>query len=290
MNPEYTGEIDIGVWRYDPQVGENVRLGDFSATFVRAQSGNYCQTYNGGDVYQIGEAGLTKLGVIPETASFIDMVEDRLYYCENTTFYEYDLRDGVAREIYRDENRLMLEDCYLRDGIIYYRTTYQTADPQFHALDISSGVSEVMHFNYPEAPFHYLTCLYYDDCILVYPSFYGDTEHGLYRLDYETGEATFLLQWEQYMENFYRQGDTLYFGSSYRYRYTYGEVPYPYAKMATCDMTDGSSKELETEIYTEHLYACPSGCYYNDVRGDYPGLYFYNNSTGEAIRIDTAEE
>ena len=207
MNPEYTGEIDIGVWRYDPQVGENVRLGDFSATFVRAQSGNYCLSQTTNEVYQIGDDGLEKRGTIPdaqelEIVVLIDVVGDQMYYVKTThgdyapVFCEMDLQDGTIREIYRDEGGHEMHDCYLRDGIIYYRTTYQTADPQFHALDISSGVSEVMHFNYPEAPFNYLTCLYYDDSILVYPSFYGDTAHGLYRLDYETGEATFLLQWE----------------------------------------------------------------------------------------------
>ncbi len=301
MNPEYTGEIDIGVWRYDPQVGENVRLGDFSATFVRAQSGNYCLSQTTNEVYQIGDGGLEKRGTIPsgaemENTVLIGVVEDQVYFAKIThgdyspVFYEMNLQDGTVREIYRDENGLMLEDCYLRDGIIYYRTTYQTADPQFYALDINSGVSEVIKFDFEKGnPYIILQCEYYDDCIVISDYWSGDKVESLHRLDYDTKEVTLVTQQEHAIMKINRQGNQLFYESSYFYLYTYGEVPTPYGKLTVCELWDNTLTELDEEIYTDDLHAFSGGYYYNDIRESVPGLYFYNNSTGETIRIDTAE-
>ena len=86
-----------------------------------------------------------------------------------------------------------------------------------------------------------------------------------------------------------RQGNQLFYESSYFYLYTYGEVPTPYGKLTVCELWDNTLTELDEEIYTDDLHAFSGGYYYNDIRESVPGLYFYNNSTGETIRIDTAE-
>lgn len=285
------------VYSYDPKTGTSQKLGDFSASFVRTQAGNYCISSVNNDLYQLTLEGLEKLGTIPkiqeqECTFFAGVLDNTVYFAKTThgdyasVFYAMELSSGEVREIYRDTER-ELKNLYLRDGKIYYQTTYETADPQLHVLDLGSGTSQVMEVQFPGTPSRYDMCLYYDDCIIVYAALEAERtdEWGLYRLDYETGEAKPLGS-QLLAQNAYRQDDTLYFETFYSPSVQGDNEKDPYGKITVMELWDSAPQEIGPEIYAELLYACPTGCYYDDVRADMPGLYFYDLSKDCAVRID----
>lgn len=286
-----------GVFLYDPTENSTLRLGEFPAAFTEAQSGDYCTDTTTGDIYELEGHSMRKVGALPWNeyggGTLIDVLGDTIYYSARSyedeygfAFFALDTASGETRELYRCEDRSFeIQDCYLRDGVIYYRT----ANPEFYALDLNTGENRLLDFRFPEgALYHISPCAYFDDCIIIDATFYDDDSgYNLYRLDYDTLEVTRLSRPENsIMVPICRTGDTLYWEYSYFYLYTSGEVDEPYGKVAEYDLVTGELTEREEPVYSEYVVAGPGGYYYDDNREDYPGLYFYDISNGQTHRID----
>lgn len=293
--------FDAGIYCYDPEINSTVRLGEFPAGFTRAQSGDYCTDTTTGDIYALEGHSMRKVGTLPWNeyggGTLIDVLGDTIYYSARSyedeyafAFFALDTASGQTRELYRcTDGGFEIQDCYLRDGVIYYRTTYVTANPEFYALDLNTGENRLMDFQFPEGALYHITpCAYFDDCIIIDATFYDDNSGAkLYRLDYDTLETTLLFSPEEAIfDPICREGDTLYWEYSYYYLYTYGEVDEPYGKVAEYDLVTGTLTEREEPVYSEYTVAGPGGYYYDDNREDHPGLYFYDISDGQTHRID----
>ena len=283
---------NAAVWRYDPETGASVRLGDFQAGFTRAQSGNYCTDQATGDVYELDGATLTKVGTMPEDGVLIGVLGETIYYYKlgynedySFAFCRIDSETGREREWYRcTDSGMELQDCYMRDWMIYYRTTYRTADPAFYSLNLNTGENRWLEFEFPKgALYHVSPCGYYDDCIIIGASFYENTgEYSLYRLDYDTLEVTALTQPETTIVNgFHRQGDKLFWDGRYQDGQQYQD------RLTEYDLMEDTITEWDEEIpgHAQSLCVYSGGFYYHDARG---GIYYYDRAAGITCRIDTA--
>lgn len=302
------GEIkDAGLWYYDPEDGESKLLGSVAATFVQTMNGNFC-TDDGGNVYRLENGNLEQLGALPmlETElgemlpELLDVAGDTVYYTdtdmgENGRQFiigAADAEGGSVRELYRGEPGYSLDKAVCRNGMIYYMTDYQTADPAFWKLDPETGENTRLEFAFPYDEFGglYLThvCEFYEDCILISAQFYDDTDSHIFLLDYETLAANETNKLESgFYDPICREGSMIYFGSV-------NWLDYETRIMSAASM-DLDTATIELKKVPEEagdIWVASSGCYY-DLRPDSPydesvspGIYYYNYETKESVCIN----
>lgn len=229
-------------------------------------------------------------------ASLIDLVGDTLYYYDTLEqgfgFYAKNINDNSVRELFREtDGSVKLEECRLWNGVIYYETTYQTADPAFYALNVESGESTRLEFDFPYEQYgglYYTSfCEFYEDFAYVEARFYDEPGVHFYRLDYDTLSATPLASQENaVLDPIHRDGSKIYWESSYFYLKTYGEVEDAYGKVTEYDLETDTITEREEVVYSDQVLANSRGYYYKDTRDAFSGLYYYDYATGTAKQID----
>lgn len=286
----------------EPDTGTAYRLFEWSGILMETSAG-LCgvDTGESGDRQVIAIAGdtSTALGVIPEEAELLDVLEGKLYWYRSV--YQWEGTEPQTESYIREVGRTDMEtgrtevlfspDAAIAGGRIVDDVFYYQYEEQEGIWRYELGIGQQCQTDFPLEGLPPMaemeSAVFYEDFVLLPFKVAGDSaqsilpEYYLYKCEYD-GEAKLLMRGNTTMESLGRWEQKLY-GSGYTpILWSGGNT-----NLSVLDLETGEYRVLMDTTNTlspTELMVCDSGIYYSEpyVGG---GLYRFDPETGNSTLI-----